>query len=223
MRLGNNDIDFSPAFTMFLTTRDPSVEFAADLNSRVTMVNFSVSVFCPMSRLHTDGYVPRSLVRVCKHSRSTKSFESSDPTPIARDPTSFVSKASSEPSFTLSRSGSSLRSTSHRATSSTTTSESSFPLRRAGADYCLLAGSSRRSRRSNERLRTSRGRSRRRTSSWRRSSKSQTSTSRSPRRAVRSSSSSTSSTSSTTSTNSPYASSLTSSTSSSSATPRSRT
>jgi dynein heavy chain 1 len=44
MRLGNNDIDFSPAFTMFLTTRDPSVEFAADLNSRVTMVNFSVSL-----------------------------------------------------------------------------------------------------------------------------------------------------------------------------------
>ena len=63
IRLGNQDIDFSPAFTcvlawasprattdvfsypshsMFLSTRDPSVEFAADLNSRVTMVNFSV-------------------------------------------------------------------------------------------------------------------------------------------------------------------------------------
>lgn len=28
---------------MFLSTRDPSVEFPADLNSRVTMVNFSVS------------------------------------------------------------------------------------------------------------------------------------------------------------------------------------
>lgn len=28
---------------MFLATRDPSVEFAADLNSRVTMVNFSIT------------------------------------------------------------------------------------------------------------------------------------------------------------------------------------
>ncbi len=43
IRLGNQDIDFSPAFTMFLSTRDPSVEFAADLNSRVTMVNFSIT------------------------------------------------------------------------------------------------------------------------------------------------------------------------------------
>ncbi|KAL8276643.1 hypothetical protein RQP46_010992 [Phenoliferia psychrophenolica] len=43
IRLGNQDIDFSPAFTMFLSTRDPSVEFPADLNSRVTMVNFSIT------------------------------------------------------------------------------------------------------------------------------------------------------------------------------------
>ncbi|GAA5960288.1 hypothetical protein JCM21900_000936 [Sporobolomyces salmonicolor] len=43
IRLGNQDIDFSPSFTMFLSTRDPSVEFAADLNSRVTMVNFSIT------------------------------------------------------------------------------------------------------------------------------------------------------------------------------------
>ncbi|GAA5974101.1 hypothetical protein JCM11641_003434 [Rhodosporidiobolus odoratus] len=43
IRLGNQDIDFSPSFTMFLSTRDPSVEFATDLNSRVTMVNFSIT------------------------------------------------------------------------------------------------------------------------------------------------------------------------------------
>ncbi|BGP13270.1 hypothetical protein JCM10213_004960 [Rhodosporidiobolus nylandii] len=43
IRLGNQDIDFSPSFTMFLSTRDPSVEFPADLNSRVTMVNFSIT------------------------------------------------------------------------------------------------------------------------------------------------------------------------------------
>ncbi|GAA5826137.1 hypothetical protein JCM11251_007177 [Rhodosporidiobolus azoricus] len=43
IRLGNQDIDFSPSFTMFLSTRDPSVEFPADLNSRVTMVNYSIT------------------------------------------------------------------------------------------------------------------------------------------------------------------------------------
>ncbi|GEM09361.1 cytoplasmic dynein heavy chain 1 [Rhodotorula toruloides] len=43
IRLGDQDIDFSPSFTMFLATRDPSVDFAADLNSRVTMVNFSIT------------------------------------------------------------------------------------------------------------------------------------------------------------------------------------
>ncbi|GAA5979126.1 hypothetical protein JCM10908_002813 [Rhodotorula pacifica] len=43
IRLGNQDIDFSPAFTLFLSTRDPSIDLAADLNSRVTLVNFSVT------------------------------------------------------------------------------------------------------------------------------------------------------------------------------------
>ncbi|KAK4049755.1 dynein heavy chain [Microbotryomycetes sp. JL221] len=43
IRLGNQDIDFSPAFTMFLSTRDPSIEIPTDLNSRVTVVNFSVT------------------------------------------------------------------------------------------------------------------------------------------------------------------------------------
>ncbi|KAI8974487.1 dynein heavy chain [Pilobolus umbonatus] len=43
IRLGNQDIDFSPAFTLFLSTRDPSVNFAPDICSRVTFVNFTVT------------------------------------------------------------------------------------------------------------------------------------------------------------------------------------
>ncbi|XP_012938795.1 cytoplasmic dynein 1 heavy chain 1 [Aplysia californica] len=41
--LGDQDIDLSPSFTIFLTTRDPNVEFAPDLCSRVTFVNFTVT------------------------------------------------------------------------------------------------------------------------------------------------------------------------------------
>ena len=41
--LGDQDIDFSPAFSMYLSTRDPSVEFAASLCSRVTFVNFTIT------------------------------------------------------------------------------------------------------------------------------------------------------------------------------------
>ncbi|KAF7729943.1 hypothetical protein EC973_003356 [Apophysomyces ossiformis] len=43
IRLGNQDIDFSPSFTLFLSTRDPSVNFAPDICSRVTFVNFTVT------------------------------------------------------------------------------------------------------------------------------------------------------------------------------------
>ncbi|KAI7899864.1 dynein heavy chain [Cokeromyces recurvatus] len=43
IRLGNQDIDFSPAFTLFLSTRDPSVNFRPDICSRVTFVNFTVT------------------------------------------------------------------------------------------------------------------------------------------------------------------------------------
>ncbi|WRT69144.1 uncharacterized protein IL334_006128 [Kwoniella shivajii] len=43
IRIGNQDIDFSPAFTMFLATRDPSVEFSPDICSRVTFVNFTMT------------------------------------------------------------------------------------------------------------------------------------------------------------------------------------
>ncbi|KNC98573.1 uncharacterized protein SPPG_06258 [Spizellomyces punctatus DAOM BR117] len=43
IRLGGQDIDFSPSFTLFLSTRDPSVNFPPDLCSRVTFVNFTVT------------------------------------------------------------------------------------------------------------------------------------------------------------------------------------
>ncbi|RKP34413.1 dynein heavy chain and region D6 of dynein motor-domain-containing protein [Dimargaris cristalligena] len=43
LRLGGQDIDFSPSFTLFLSTRDPSVNFAPDICSRVTFVNFTVT------------------------------------------------------------------------------------------------------------------------------------------------------------------------------------
>ncbi|XP_052769398.1 cytoplasmic dynein 1 heavy chain 1-like isoform X2 [Mya arenaria] len=41
--LGDQDIDLSPSFTIFLSTRDPNVEFPPDLCSRVTFVNFTVT------------------------------------------------------------------------------------------------------------------------------------------------------------------------------------
>jgi dynein heavy chain 1 len=43
MTLGDQDIDFSPSFTMFFTTRDSTVEFPPDICSRVTFVNFTVT------------------------------------------------------------------------------------------------------------------------------------------------------------------------------------
>ncbi|KAE8290027.1 Cytoplasmic dynein 1 heavy chain 1 Cytoplasmic dynein heavy chain 1 Dynein heavy chain, cytosolic [Larimichthys crocea] len=39
----NQDIDLSPSFVIFLSTRDPTVEFPPDLCSRVTFVNFTVT------------------------------------------------------------------------------------------------------------------------------------------------------------------------------------
>lgn len=41
--LSLQDIDLSPAFTIFLSTRDPTVEFPPDICSRVTFVNFTVT------------------------------------------------------------------------------------------------------------------------------------------------------------------------------------
>lgn len=43
IRLGNQDIDFSPSFKLFLSTRDPSVNFPPDICSRVTFVNFTIT------------------------------------------------------------------------------------------------------------------------------------------------------------------------------------
>ncbi|KAL0062953.1 dynein heavy chain [Marasmius tenuissimus] len=43
IRLGSQDIDFSPSFTMFLSTQDPSVKFSPDICSRVTFVNFMMT------------------------------------------------------------------------------------------------------------------------------------------------------------------------------------
>lgn len=43
VRLGDQDIDFSPSFSMYLTTRDSTFQFAPDVCSRVTFVNFTVT------------------------------------------------------------------------------------------------------------------------------------------------------------------------------------
>ncbi|KDN51345.1 cytoplasmic dynein heavy chain 2 [Tilletiaria anomala UBC 951] len=43
IRLGSQEIDFSPSFTLFLSTKDPSVEFPSDVCSRVTFVNFTMT------------------------------------------------------------------------------------------------------------------------------------------------------------------------------------
>lgn len=43
VRVGEQEIDCSPAFSIFLTTRDPTARFTPDLCSRVTFVNFTVT------------------------------------------------------------------------------------------------------------------------------------------------------------------------------------
>lgn len=43
IQLGKQQIDFSPAFRLYLATRDPSATFAPDICSRTTFVNFSVT------------------------------------------------------------------------------------------------------------------------------------------------------------------------------------
>ncbi|GAM88599.1 hypothetical protein ANO11243_066330 [Dothideomycetidae sp. 11243] len=43
IQLGRQEIDFSPSFKMYLTTRDPSATFAPDICSRTTFVNFTVT------------------------------------------------------------------------------------------------------------------------------------------------------------------------------------
>ncbi|PHH56049.1 Dynein heavy chain, cytoplasmic [Ceratocystis fimbriata CBS 114723] len=43
IQLGRQQIDFSPAFKLYLSTRDPSASFAPDICSRTTFVNFTVT------------------------------------------------------------------------------------------------------------------------------------------------------------------------------------
>ncbi|EJT78073.1 dynein heavy chain [Gaeumannomyces tritici R3-111a-1] len=43
IQLGRQEIDFSPAFKLYLSTRDPSATFAPDICSRTTFVNFTVT------------------------------------------------------------------------------------------------------------------------------------------------------------------------------------
>ncbi|KAL8700215.1 MAG: hypothetical protein Q9224_001067, partial [Gallowayella concinna] len=43
IQLGKQEIDFSPAFQLYLSTRDPSAVFAPDICSRTTIVNFTVT------------------------------------------------------------------------------------------------------------------------------------------------------------------------------------
>lgn len=43
IQLGKQEIDFSPSFRLFLSTRDPSANFAPDICSRTTFVNFTVT------------------------------------------------------------------------------------------------------------------------------------------------------------------------------------
>ncbi|SPN99639.1 probable dynein heavy chain, cytosolic [Cephalotrichum gorgonifer] len=43
IQLGKQEIDFSPAFKLYLATRDPSATFAPDICSRTTFVNFTVT------------------------------------------------------------------------------------------------------------------------------------------------------------------------------------
>lgn len=43
IQLGKQEIDFSPSFRLFLSTRDPSASFPPDVCSRTTFVNFTVT------------------------------------------------------------------------------------------------------------------------------------------------------------------------------------
>ncbi|KAK0388532.1 hypothetical protein NLU13_4775 [Sarocladium strictum] len=43
IQLGKQEIDFSPSFKLYLSTRDPSATFAPDVCSRTTFVNFTVT------------------------------------------------------------------------------------------------------------------------------------------------------------------------------------
>lgn len=54
IRLGSEDIDYSPDFLLFLITRNPGARFAPDLCSRVTLVNFTVTPASLQSQVWCD-------------------------------------------------------------------------------------------------------------------------------------------------------------------------
>lgn len=43
VRLGDQNIDFSPSFCLYLSTRDSACRFSPDLCSRTTLINFTVT------------------------------------------------------------------------------------------------------------------------------------------------------------------------------------
>jgi dynein heavy chain 1 len=43
IRIGENEVDYSPSFSIFMSTRNPIANFAPDLCSRVTFVNFTIT------------------------------------------------------------------------------------------------------------------------------------------------------------------------------------
>jgi len=43
IRVGDQEIDFNPNFTMFMITRNSNAKFTPDLCSRVTFVNFTIT------------------------------------------------------------------------------------------------------------------------------------------------------------------------------------
>ena len=67
--LGKQEIDFSPSFKLYLSTRDPSANFPPDICSRTTFVNFTVT----QSSLQTQ-----SLNQVLKYERSDVDKRRSD-------------------------------------------------------------------------------------------------------------------------------------------------
>lgn len=58
IRLGSEDIDYSPDFVLLLVTRNPGARFAPDLCSRVTIVNFTVTPASLQSQVRLLSILP---------------------------------------------------------------------------------------------------------------------------------------------------------------------
>lgn len=57
VRIGTEDVDYSPKFNIILTTKNPAVKLTPDICSRVTLVNFTVT---------PAGLQSQSLARILK-------------------------------------------------------------------------------------------------------------------------------------------------------------